>query len=308
VARGTQHRKRRPQTNARVAAQTASSAPKRPKRPAYEEQLFFGRLRNHAKIVFVLLAAVFVISFVFLGVGSGSTGISQIVSNFFSGSSSSGKSESSLQKQTVEHPKSAAAWLAYANKLQQDNKFDDAATALTTYTKLNPKNTDQLRVLASIYLRRAQDWNTIYSNQRLYTQTLTPAPLLTPKPTSPLGKALATVTSPLATAVSTQTNSAVGNAYQQVISFLSQRETVDKRLATLLPKDATTQLELAQAAGDANDTAAAILAYKAFLKLAPSDSSAPAARTALKALEKASASSAASAGAGATATTKSGKG
>ena len=51
-------------------------------------------------------------SFVLLGVGSGSTGISDMLSNFFSGSSSTGSSLSSLQKQTVDHPKSAAAWLA----------------------------------------------------------------------------------------------------------------------------------------------------------------------------------------------------
>ena len=75
MARGTQHRKRRPPANARVAASTAAK-PKRPKRPAYEEQLFFGRLRGHAKWMFVLLAVVFALSFVFLGVGSGSTGIS----------------------------------------------------------------------------------------------------------------------------------------------------------------------------------------------------------------------------------------
>jgi tetratricopeptide (TPR) repeat protein len=232
---------------------------------------------------------VFVIRFIFLGVGSGSTGISQIVSNFFSGSTSSGKSESSLQKQTIEHPKSAAAWLAYAKKLEQDKKLDDAATALTTYTKLRPKDADQLRVLASIYLTRARDWNTIYSNQRLYTQTLMPLSALTPSSTSPLGKALATVTNPLATAVSSQTSSAVSTAYQQVISFLSQRETVDKQLAVLLPKDATTQLQLAAAASDANDNATAITAYKTFLKLAPDDSTAPSVRATLKSLEKASA-------------------
>ena len=206
MARGTQHRKRRPQTNAGVAARTAGPPPK-PKRPAYEEQLFFGRLRNHAKPVFVALAAVFVLSFVFLGVGSGSTGISQIVSNFFSGTSGSSKSLGSLQKQTVEHPKSAAAWLAYANKLQQESKWDDAAAALTTYTKLRPKDTDQLSTLASLYLRRAQDWNTVYQTQQAYTQTLTPGSLVVPKSTSPLGKALATVTNPLANAVSAQTSS-----------------------------------------------------------------------------------------------------
>ena len=283
MARGTQHRKRRPQTNAGVAARTAGPPPK-PKRPAYEEQLFFGRLRNHAKPVFVVLAAVFVLSFVFLGVGSGSTGISQIVSNFFSGTSGSSKSLGSLQKQTVEHPKSAAAWLAYANKLQQESKWDDAATALTTYTTLRPKDTDQLSTLASLYLRRAQDWNTVYQTQQVYTQTLTPGSLVVPKSTSALGKALATVTNPLASAVSAQTSTTTSNAYQQVLSYLSQRLAVYKKIGALEPKDATTQLELAQAAQDASDSATAIAAYRAFLKLAPSDSSAPTARTALKAL------------------------
>ena len=83
MARGTQHRKRRPPQNARLAP--APAGPKRPKRPAYEEQLFFGRLRVHAKWLFVFLALVFSLGFIFLGIGSGSTGISQIVENFFSG-------------------------------------------------------------------------------------------------------------------------------------------------------------------------------------------------------------------------------
>ncbi len=284
MARGTQHRKRRPQTNARVAGQPAAAS-KRPKRPAYEEQLFFGRLRNHAKVVFVLLAAVFVISFVFLGVGSGSTGISQILENFFSGTSSSGKSVSALQKQTVEHPKSAAAWLALANKLQQKNQLDNAAAALTTYTTLRPKDTDQLSILASIYLRRAQDWDTIYNNLSQYTQTLAPSPLLNPKSGSSLAQALTTVTNPLTSAVSAESTTATSNAYSQVLSFLTQRLDVDKKIAALQPKDATTQLELAQAASDAQDVKTAVTAYKAFLKLAPSDPSAATARKTLKQLE-----------------------
>ena len=121
------------------------------------------------------MAGVFMISFVFLGVGSGSTGISQVLQNFFTGSSASGASLSSLQKQTVKHPKNAAAWLAYANKLQADNKLDEAATALTTYMTLKPKDADQLRVLAAIYYRRATDWYTVYLDQSNYAQTLTPS-------------------------------------------------------------------------------------------------------------------------------------
>jgi tetratricopeptide (TPR) repeat protein len=283
VARGTQHRKRRPQANAAVAARTAAR-PKQPKRPSYEEQLFFGRLRKHGKVIFVLLAGVFILSFVFLGVGSGSTGISQVLQNFFTGSSAGGKSESSLQKATVEHPKSAAAWLAYANKLQQDKKLDEAAQALTTYLTLKPKDADQMRVLASIYYQRASDWYTVYSDQNNYSQTLAPTASLSPSSSSPLGQALATVTNPISSAVSAQTSTNVSNAYEEFSSDLTQRLGVYKKLAKLEPEDASTQLILAQAASDAGDTATEIQGYKQFLKLAPNDSSAPQARKALKAL------------------------
>jgi tetratricopeptide (TPR) repeat protein len=282
VARGTQHRKRRPQANASVAAQPAANRP--PKRPAYEDQLFFGRLRNHAKILFILMAGVFMVSFIFLGVGSGSTGISQVLQNFFTGSSSSGSSLSSLQKQTVEHPKSAAAWLAYANKLQADNQLDEAATALTTYLTLKPKDADQLRVLASIYYRRASDWDTVYLDQSNYAQALTPAVTPVAKSTSKLGSALTAISNPLATAVSSQTSASSSSAYEQLSADLTERLDTYKKLAKLLPDDASTQLILAQAATDAGDTATEAAAYKAFLRLAPSDAQAPAARQALKAL------------------------
>lgn len=295
MARGTQHRKRRPPANAGVAH--AAVAPKRHKRPAYEEQLFFGRLRTHAKVLFVVMAAVFVLTFVFLGVGSGSTGISQIVQNFFSGTSASGSSESALQKKTVEHPKDAAAWLAYANKLQADKKLDEAATALTTYTTLKPKDPQALNQLAGIYTQRAQDWETLYGLSQQRTEALTPSPLLTPKSTSKLGQAMATITSPLASAVSSQTSSATSNEYSQIVNYLSERVTVYKKLVKLNPADASAQLNLAGAATDASDTTTEISAYKAFLKLAPTDSEAPAARKALKAAEaqaKATAASGAS--------------
>ncbi len=299
MARGTQHRKRRPPANAGVAH--AAVAPKRHKRPAYEEQLFFGRLRTHAKVLFVLMAAVFVLTFVFLGVGSGSTGISQIVQNFFSGTSASGSSLSSLQKKTVEHPKDAAAWLAYANKLQADQKLDDAATALKTYTTLKPKDADALNQLAGIYTQRAQDWENLYSASQQRTQALSPTPILIPKSSSKLGEALATVTNPLTSAVTSQTSSATSNEYSQILNYLSERLAVYKQVVKLNPQYAPAQLTLAGAATDASDTKTEIAAYKAFLKLAPTDSEAPAARKALKAAE-AQQSAAASTSAGTTTT------
>ena len=175
--------------------------------------------------------------------------------------------------------------MAYATKLQQDGKLGEAAAALTTYTTLKPKNEDALRQLAAIYLRRASDWQTIYTLQQQRTQAVTPSPTLSPKSGTPLSQAISSIPSPLTSAVTSATNSVTGTAYQQFVTALSQREDTWKKIAKLSPKDASTQLSLAQAAQDAADTKTAIAGYKAYLRLAPADSGVPAAKKALKQLE-----------------------
>ena len=82
-----------------------------------------------------------------------------------------------------------------------------------------------------------------------------------------------------------ETSAIAQNEQGKVTAYLTQRVDVYKKLAAINPQDATTQLSLATAAIDASDTASAIAAYKAFLKLAPNDSQAPTARKTLKQLE-----------------------
>ncbi len=286
MARGTQHRKRRPTANARVAPAAAAKAAKRPARPAWEEQLFFGRLRTHAKWMFVFLAVVFGLSFVILGVGSGSTGISQVLQNFFSGSSASGPSLSSLQKKTVakpegrgrvarvreqaaaERPAGRCSHRAHDLHEAEAEGPERAAPAGRHLPAAGAGLGQPLRARAGQTPRRSR-----------------PPRSSQPKTSSKLGKALATLTNPIATAVSSQTSSQTSNDYTQVITYLSEREQAYEKLAKLAPNDATTQYSLAQAAQDASDTKTAIKGYKAFLKLAPSDSQAPAARAAIKQLK-----------------------
>ena len=236
-------------------------------------------------MLFVLMAGVFMISFVFLGVGSGSTGISQVLQNFFTGSSASGSSLSSLQKQTVEHPKDAAAWLAYANKLQADNQLDEAATALTTYLTLKPKDADAAaRARVDLLSPRLRLGHGLRRPEQLRPGA-DAEPWRPAKTTSKLGSALDGDHEPARDGrlvASSDTSSS--NAYEQFSSDLTQRLDTYKKLAKLLPDDASTQLILAQAATDAGDTATEKAAYTAFLRLAPSDSQAPAARQALKTL------------------------
>jgi hypothetical protein len=286
VARGTQHRKRRPRTNARIVQAPAKTGG-RPRRPEWEDQLFFGRLRSHARWVFVLIAAAFVVSFVILGVGSGSSGISNILSNLLSGSSATGASLSSLQHETVLHPKNALDWRNYASKLEQAHQNDQAIAALTQYTKLRPTDQDALLELAGLDLGRASDWNTLYSNSQAQTQALSPSPLLVPKASSALGKAVSSLPAPVASAISSQFSSASSNDYTQLVSYLNQRVGVYQKLAALNPSSAVTQYELAQAGQAAGNLKLAVQAYQTFVKLAPADSLAPTARHEIAALKAA---------------------
>jgi len=284
VARGTQHRKRRTATNARVAPAPAKGKAKRVQHQRWEDQLFFARLRVHAKWVFVLLAIVFAGGFVFFGVGSGSTGISDALQNFFQRNSSSGSSASALQKKAEEHPQDAKLWHDLATKLEGDDKLDQAIAALKRYAALRPKDEDALTELASVYLRRASEQQQIYADAQTRAALLAPTPSVPPS-TSALGKALASLTNPIQSAVSGSVSSASSNAYTQVIQLETEAVGVYKKLAKLSPKDATTQLRLGQVAEGAGDTNTAIAAYEKFLKLSPDDSLAPAARKQLKQLK-----------------------
>src|SRR5437764_2276408 len=119
--------------------------------------MFFPKLRRQAKWVFVFLVFVFAGGFVFFGVGSGSTGIGDLLHgnlSFFGGGWSSAVSKA--RGQVKRHPNDAAAWRRLATALRAQKKDDQAAQALERYTRLRPKDTTALIDLASVYQSRAQ--------------------------------------------------------------------------------------------------------------------------------------------------------
>jgi cytochrome c-type biogenesis protein CcmH/NrfG len=286
VARGTQHRKRRPAANARSAA---VAAPKRQKPPEWQEQLFFQRLRNHAKWAYVLLALAFVLTFVLLGVGSGSTGISDAFSNAFNFGSSSGTSISSLQKKVEKQPKNAQAWRDLATALEQKQRTKDAIDALERYTALRPKDQGALSELASQYSALATTYANDYSNaQAEASQQMSPGAIFAPPSTTPFGQAYADPTAlqdPISAAVQKLASEKQSTAYTNFQEAQKNAEGVYQRLVALNPSDATTQIQLGQAAQAAGDTKTATAAFKAFLKLAPTDPLAPQVKQALKSLQ-----------------------
>src|SRR5436189_594501 len=218
MARGAAQARRKtakkPQTGTRKQA-----AARRP--PSVESTMFFPRLRRQAKWMFVFLAFVFAAGFVFFGVGSGSTGISDVLQNFFNGSSSSGASASSLRKKAEAHPKEAKPWHDLAVKLEADNKLDDAIVALKRYTTLRPKDQSVLEELASLYLRRASAEQQVYVAAQTRSQLLSPGAVGQPPASSPLGKALASISNPIQSSVSGIVGTQASGAYQKIIQFES---------------------------------------------------------------------------------------
>src|SRR5215211_7364143 len=147
---------------ARGAAQAQRKRPKQePKRkraaPSYEQTMFFPRLRRQAKWVFVFLALVFGVGFVAFGVGSGSTGIGDILrGNFFGGGTSTSSRAKEKQKAIERNPKDISAYLDLAGIYQQDQDEAKALATLRKAEKVAPRNFDVLNRIAGIYSGQAE--------------------------------------------------------------------------------------------------------------------------------------------------------
>jgi cytochrome c-type biogenesis protein CcmH/NrfG len=286
VARGTQHRKRRPAADARSAA--VAQPRKKQKPPQWQDELFFQRLRNHAKWMFVLLALAFALGFVFFGVGSGSTGISDLLQNALNFGSSGGTSLSKLEKKTQKHPQEAQAWRDLATAYEQKQRPQDAVNALERYTALRPKDQGALAELASQYGRLATNYSNDYQAAQLDAASQSsPGAAFAPASTTPFGKAFndpAALKDPIASAVQTLASTRQSTAYSNYQTAQKNAEAAYAKLSALSPNDATTQIQLGQAAQAAGDTKAAVAAYKKFLKLAPADPLAPQVKQVLKSL------------------------
>ena len=256
--------------------------------------MFFPKIRAHAKWVFVLLAIVFAGGFVFLGVGSGSSGLGDLLSGNFSsifGSGSStnsavGKAEAIVKK----NPNDVQAKKDLATALQTNNEFDRAIIVLEQVRKAAPKDTDALTQLAGLYLRRADLARNRAQAIQSEQSTSSAGTLFGIPPTSKIGRAIAgsadplTGVDPVNQGVASLVNTRAGEAYTLMSSSYKNAVAVYKQIANQSPSDPSVQFQLAQAAEAASDTATAIVAYRAFLKLAPDDPTAPAIRARLKQL------------------------
>jgi cytochrome c-type biogenesis protein CcmH/NrfG len=271
VARGTQHRKRRPAQNARAAAVAAPGKKQRP--PQWQEQLFFQRLRTHAKWAYVALAAAFVLTFVLLGVGSGSTGIGDALTSAFN-FGSGGTSLSKLEKKVQKHPQNANAWRDLATAYEQKQRTQDAVTALDRYAALRPKDASALDELASQYTTLAQTYATDYQSAQADAQAAQPTTAFAPSSSTTFGKIFtdpAGLQDPIGSVIAAQAQQRAQTAFSNYQGAQRNAEGTFKKLAKLTPTDVTVQYQLGQSAMAAADYKVAVSAFSRFLKLSPND-------------------------------------
>jgi cytochrome c-type biogenesis protein CcmH/NrfG len=289
VARGKQHLKRRAASSqpqqARPAQRTRADV--RRARKLEEQGMFFPKLRNHAKWVFVLLAMLFAGGFVLFGVGSGSNGIGNVLQDWLNiGQATSGPSISKLEKQTAKEPRNVKAWRDLATAYETDQRTDDAVRALERLTALTPKDTNGLQELAGQYQRQLQNLSGEASAAQAGAPAVDPS-TFQPPATTPLGKAFVDPTAlqdPLTNALTSQVTAKIGELQIKAQSIQQRLLATDKRVAALDPTNPTAQFQLAQVADGTGDRATAIAAYRRFLKLSPDDPLAAQVRQRLKQL------------------------
>jgi tetratricopeptide (TPR) repeat protein len=258
----------------------------------YEDTLFFNRLRTHAKWVFVLLIVVFGLGFVLLGVGSSGLGLGDIFNGI--GGSSGNPSVDKPLKATQENPKDATAWKELAAAYDAKGDYAAGVSAWQQYTQLRPKDVDGFNALAQDYGQQLQTQAIDLQAAQAAVQETQGADL-GPTSTSPLGRALGSLSDPLDQSKSSDATSryqAAAGAYQQTASQLIATY---QKIGKLQPNEPSVQLQLAQTAESIGDYAAAIAAYKRFIKIAPDDASVPQAKARIKTLQKQLAGSSSSA-------------
>ncbi len=232
-----------------------------------------------------MLAFVFAASFIFLGVGSGSSALTDILNgniHLFGGSS--GPSVKSLESKVAKDPKNAKLRLQLAQLLVAKNMTDEAITAYTNYLKLKPGDNTGLLGLANGYSTKL----TALSNE---IQTPPTPPLsslndFTPGgSTSTLGAALASLQPPAFSIQSLQQGE-TDLLKKQLAATILKHIGVYRTIAAKNPSNSLDLLQVGDIANQDGAVTVALATYKQYLKQYPSDPFVPDVKKKIATLEK----------------------
>jgi len=237
--------------------------PAPPQQPRPEDLMFFPRLRNHAKWMFVFLALVFGVGFVIFGVGSSlPSGLGDILRN--GGSSGGQASVSDAQKAIKKDPKDAQAYHELSQAYQRDGNIDAAIPPLVTFTTLKPKNQNVLQELAGLYSIQANKAQADAAQASQDYTNATGLSTLQSGSTSQLFQpgALDKTIQDSAASRGQAANAKMQEAYRNAAGTYA-------KLVKLSPRDSQLWFLDALSAEQASLNPQAIAAYKQFLRLSP---------------------------------------
>jgi tetratricopeptide (TPR) repeat protein len=226
------------------------------------QQLFFVRLRRGQKWLYGLLAAVFMLTFVAVGVGSGAQGLGQLWSGIFGGGG--GTSVSKAQDEIKTNPARGYRDLATAYESKGQNVL--AMAALQNYLGVKKKDANEWAQLGGLEETQAQKYARQYSSAQQAAQLADPSAPFAPAGT--LGAALGT-NAAYQTAAQ-QASARESSAFQKAEAALQAGLKDDRQVTKLRPKDPTAWEQLATAATNAGNFPLAIHALRRYLRVYPS--------------------------------------
>lgn len=242
------------------------------------QDLFFVRLRRHQKWIYAMLAVVFGLSFVLVGVGSGNGGgLNQLWNNIFGGSG--GTSISSAQALIKKDP--AKGYLALATAYEEQSNNGLAIGAYQHYLQVKPKDADTWGILGGLQMSQGSKYATESQNAQQAAQVADPsAPFL---PGGTLGSAVGQnpAYQGAATAASTRTSL----FYQKALAAYAAAVTAYQKASKLRPKSSIYSLELAQAAINSGNSKVALGTLQDYLKANPHAPNKKAIKQEIKSLE-----------------------
>ena len=274
-------------------AQRAKAAPPKQRQPGRRrhagggnpnQDLFFIRIRRKQRWVFLLLAVLFALTFAFLGVGSGSgSGLDQLFNNINIFGGHNGPSVSSAQKEIQKHPTSSKGYRDLATAFEAKGDTAQAISALQQYTGVKPKDAAAWSELAGLQSTQAQGYLSDYQNAYVALQAAAPSQAFVPT----TGKLAAVFSNPIENAQRSSVQSAVTDLQQKVGLAYNGAVGSWQHVTGLQPKNLNAWFQLAQAAQTAGNTTTAVSAYKKYLKLDPTSTSAPQIKALIKQLSPA---------------------
>jgi tetratricopeptide (TPR) repeat protein len=226
------------------------------------QDLFFVRMRRHQKWLYSLLAVIFALGFVGLGVGSGNGGgLSSLYNSILGGSGASSVSKA----QDLVKTDPAKGYRLLATAYEQQSNPGLAMAALTKYVALKKTDADSWGELGQLERSSGDKAATQYQQAQLAAQAADPsAPFL---PGGTLGTAVGQ--NPAYAGASQQAASRTSLLYQKAVGAYGKAVTAFQAASKLRPKNPIFLQGLASAAENSGNSKVAVGALRRYLKLYP---------------------------------------